>query len=145
MQSLPFRICTLLIFCIISSSSMNAAEPIPLAKVAPLLKQHCSKCHDSSALKPKGGLKIDKLNPDFIQGKDVDHWQEVLNRLNFGDMPPKEEPQIGSADRELIAGWIVQEMRLAALTKNPITYFRRLTRREYERTMQDLLGIGIEF
>lgn len=36
-------------------------------------------------------------------------------------------------------------MRRAALTKNTITQFRRLTRREYERTMQDLLGVGIEF
>jgi len=46
---------------------------------------------------------------------------EVLNRLNFGDMPPKEEPQIGNADRELITGWIVQEMRRDTLTKLPTT------------------------
>ncbi len=135
----------MVLFIAAYSPTVRAAEPIPLARVAPLLKQHCSKCHDSSAVKPKGGLKIDKLNTDLLKGKDIDHWQEVLNRLNFGDMPPKEEPQIGNADRELIAGWIVQEMRRAALTKNPITHFRRLTRREYEQTMQDLLGFGIDF
>jgi len=145
MQSLHFKICTLLILCVMGGSSLNAAEPIPFTKVAPLIKQHCSKCHDSSVVKPKGNLKIDKLNIDLVQGKDGDQWQEVLNRLNFGDMPPKEEPQIGNTDREMITGWIVQEMRRAALTKNTITQFRRLTRREYERTMQDLLGVGIEF
>jgi len=121
MQSLHFKICTLLILCAMGSSSMNAAEPIPFTKVAPLIKQHCSKCHDSSVVKPKGKLKIDKLNTDLVQGKDGDQWQEVLNRLNFGDMPPKEEPQIGNADRELITGWIVQEMRRDTLTKLPTT------------------------
>ena len=121
MQRVHFKICTLLILCAMGSSSMNAAEPIPFTKVAPLIKQHCSKCHDSSVVKPKGKLKIDKLNIDLVQGKDGDHWQEVLNRLNFGDMPPKEEPQIGNADRELITGWIVQEMRRDTLTKLPTT------------------------
>ncbi|MGZ0166320.1 MAG: DUF1587 domain-containing protein, partial [Planctomycetales bacterium] len=32
-----------------------------------------------------------------------------------------------------------------ALAGNPTTHFRRLTRREYERTMQDLLGLEIGF
>ena len=122
-----------------------AAEPVPFAKVAPLLKQHCHKCHGAEGDKPKGELRIDKLNADLINGKDGEQWQEVLNRLNFGDMPPKDEPQLTTADRELITGWILQEMRRAALTKNPAAHFRRLTRREYERTMQDLLGLSIEF
>lgn len=89
MQRVHFKICTLLILCAMGGSSINAAEPIPFTKVAPILKQHCSKCHDSSVVKPKGKLKLDKLNTDLVQGKDGDHWQEVLNRLNFGDMPPK--------------------------------------------------------
>lgn len=145
MRKVEHNICVLLLLCFMCDSSIIAAEPIPFTKVSPILKQHCSKCHDSSGVKPKGGLRIDKLDPDLTKGKDGDHWQEVLNRINFGDMPPKDEPKLGNADREMITGWIVQEMRRAALTRNPITHFRRLTRREYERTMQDLLGIGIEF
>lgn len=145
MQSVSFKFCSMLVLWGASWSSLRAAEPIPFAKVAPLLKQHCLNCHGSTVDKPKGELRIDKLNPDLVQGKDGEHWQEVLNRLNFGDMPPKDEPQLAEADRQLITGWIVQEMRRAALTKNPATHFRRLTRREYERTMQDLLGLGIEF
>src|SRR5206468_6225136 len=39
----------------------------------------------------------------------------------------------------------VQERRRAAQAKNQATSFRRLTRREYERTMQDLLGLPIDF
>lgn len=140
-----FVLCCAMLLWAVGAGSLRAAEPISFDKVAPLLKQHCFKCHGATAGKSKVELRIDKLNPDLISGKDGDHWQEVLNRLNFGDMPPKEEPALAKGDRELIAGWIVQEMRRAALTKNPVTHFRRLTRREYERTMQDLLGIGIAF
>jgi hypothetical protein len=144
MPRVRFNPCTI-VSLMLATLSAYAAEPIPFAKVSGLLKQHCHKCHGLTDNKPKGELRIDKLNPDLIQGNDGDHWQEVLNRLNFGDMPPKDEPQLAKAERELITGWIVQEMRRAALTKNPATHFRRLTRREYERTMQDLLGLSIEF
>ncbi len=149
MPSVRFNLYTLVSLMLAAMSataqSPHAAEPIPFAKVSVLLKQHCQKCHGLTDNKPKGELRIDKLNPDLIQGNDGDHWQEVLNRLNFGDMPPQDEPPLAKAERELITGWIVQEMRRAALTKNPATHFRRLTRREYQRTMQDLLGLSIEF
>lgn len=145
MKTVSVPLASLVVVGVLSGLPLHAAEPIPFAKVAPLFKTHCQKCHDSNDPKPKGGLRIDRLNPDLIQGKDGDHWQEVLNRLNFGDMPPKESPPLAKADRELMTGWIVQELRRAALTKNPITHFRRLTRKEYERTLQDLLGLNIEF
>src|SRR5207247_1278710 len=71
--------------------------------------------------------------------------RDVLDRLNFGDMPPAKEPALKKEDRELMTAWIVQERRRAALAKNQATSFRRLTRREYERTLQDLLGLPIDF
>src|SRR5258706_6060662 len=44
-----------------------------------------------------------------------------------------------------MTGWTTQAHRRAALEKNETRNSRRLTRREYERTMQDLLGLPIEF
>ena len=122
---------------------LRADEPIPFARVAPLFQKHCYGCH--GAEKPKGKLRIDKLDPDFVKGNDGDHWRDVLDRLNFGDMPPAKEPALKKEDRELMTAWLAQERRRAALAKNQATHFRRLTRREYERTMQDLLGLPIEF
>src|SRR5262249_54562968 len=118
-------------------------ESVPYERVAPLFQKSCFGCH--GVAKPKGDLRIDKLNPDFVKGKDGDHWRDVLDRLSFGDMPPPTAPALQKEDRELMAAWIAQELRRAALAKNQATYFRRLTRREYERTMQDLFGLPIEF
>lgn len=120
-----------------------ADEVIPFARVAPLFEKHCHGCHGEK--KPKGDLRIDKLNPDLVKGNDGDHWRDVLDRLNFGDMPPAKEPELKKEDRDLMTTWLAQERRKAALAKNQATHFRRLTRREYERTMQDLLGLPIEF
>lgn len=118
-------------------------DEIPFTRVAPLLQKHCYKCH--GAEKAKGKLRIDKLSPDLVKGNDGDHWRDVLDRLNFGDMPPASEPALKKEDRELMTAWLTQEHRRAALAKNQATHFRRLTRREYERTMQDLLGLPIDF
>lgn len=123
--------------------ALRADEPVPFTRVAALFQKHCHGCHGSE--KAKGKLRIDKLNPDFLKGKDQDHWRDVLDRLNFGDMPPAKEPPLKKEDRELMTTWLTQEHRRAALAKNQTTHFRRLTRREYERTMQDLLGLPIEF
>src|SRR6185437_9704860 len=54
-------------------------------------------------------------------------------------------PPLAKEDRSLLTSWLMQERRRAELARNPATHFRRLTRREYERTMQDLLGLPIEF
>ncbi|MBY0524034.1 MAG: DUF1587 domain-containing protein, partial [Gemmataceae bacterium] len=121
----------------------RADEMLRYERVAPLFQKHCHGCHGAD--KAKGKLRIDKLDADFIKGKDGDHWRDVVDRLNFGDMPPATEPALKKEDRELMTAWIDQERRRAALVKNQATHFRRLTRREYERTMQDLLGLPIEF
>jgi mono/diheme cytochrome c family protein len=124
-------------------ASVRADEPIPFDRVAPLFQKHCHGCHGSE--KAKGDLRIDKLNPDFIKGSDGDHWRDVLDRLNFGDMPPAKAPPLAKEDRERMTTWLNQERRRAALAKNQPNQFRRLTRREYERTLQDLLGLPIEY
>lgn len=140
-----FRRCILAISAIVIGFAPKAlrADDIPFARVAPLFQKHCFGCHGSE--KAKGKLRIDKLNPDLVKGNDGDHWREVHDRLNFGDMPPAKEPALKKEDRELMTAWLTQERRRASLAKNQTTHFRRLTRREYERTMQDLLGLPIDF
>src|SRR4051794_8594299 len=124
-------------------TALRADEPVPFARVQSLFRKHCYSCHGIE--KPKGKLRIDKLDPDFVKGNDGNHWLVVKDRLEFGDMPPEKEPALGKEDRELMTSWIAQGHRQAELAKSRAPTFRRLTRREYERTMQDLLGLPIAF
>src|SRR5262245_33905257 len=59
-----------------TGTELRADEAIPFARVAPLFKKHCHCCHGLE--QAKGKLRIDKLNPDFVKGNDLDHWRDVL-------------------------------------------------------------------
>lgn len=122
---------------------VRADEPVTFARVAPLFQKHCYSCHGVE--KPKGKLRLDQLDTDFVKGNDGGRWRGVIERLEFGDMPPTTEPALKKEDRELMLAWIAHGLRQGALAKNEATNFRRLTRREYELTMQELLGLPIEF
>jgi mono/diheme cytochrome c family protein len=122
---------------------LRADEPVPFAPLEALFRNHCYSCHGIE--KPKGKFRIDKLDPAFVSGKDREGWSIVKDRLEFGDMPPATEPALKKEDRELMTAWIAKGRRRAEPAKLEAPTFRRLTRREYERTMQDLLGLPIEF
>jgi mono/diheme cytochrome c family protein len=121
----------------------GVAVPETFEQIAPLFRQHCGACH--GAEKAEGELRLDRLNPDLAAGPDRDRWREVFDRLNLGDMPPEKAPTLPETDRERLTNWLLREMKRAELARNPATHFRRLTRLEYERTMQDLLGLPLEF
>src|ERR1700760_986618 len=59
--------------------------------VEAFLAKHCVRCHGPE--KKKGELRIDKLSRDFNTGADTQHWAEVIERINSGEMPPKNEPK----------------------------------------------------
>lgn len=114
--------------------------------VRPVLKAFCYHCHgpDNS----KGGLRLDQLNPDLINGPDAETWHDTLDQLNLGEMPPPKEKQPSVAQRRLLTQWLVSALRDAAEAKRfkeGRVMTRRLTRYEYANTMRDLLGVNFNF
>ncbi len=67
---------------------LAAAQPQPgLEQIArPFFTEHCTKCHCEK--KHKGDLRVDNLPIDFDSPKIMGHWEEIMNRINSGDMPP---------------------------------------------------------
>jgi mono/diheme cytochrome c family protein len=106
------------------------------------LEKHCVRCH--GAEKKKGELRIDKLSRDFKAGADTHRWAEVIERVNAGDMPPKNEPR---PTRGEIAAFVtdldarLKEGRAARMASRPPVAHYRLSRKEYQNTVYDLLGV----
>jgi hypothetical protein len=123
--------------------SLRAEDAVPYSSVKVLFEKHCYSCHGTED--PEGELRIDRLDADFANGTDGDPWLSVMDRLEFGDMPPETEAPLQQQDRQLMIDWIASGRRQAELAQHEFPTFRRLTRHEYERTMQDLLGLEIEF
>jgi hypothetical protein len=122
------------------AQSVNAGDEnqSPQVRSTAFFVAHCYKCHDE---KTEGDLSIRKLDTDIIHGKDVQVWQEVLHRLNFGDMPPKEETPPKTDDLLETIDWLTLQLAAAESSNNPALTARlprRLTNREYRNTLRNL-------
>ena len=111
--------------------------------VLPVLEANCFKCHGPE--KQKGKLRLDTLSTDLLNDRPAaETWHDVRDVLNLGEMPPDDEPDLASADRQKITAWITQEIDTLIAKKSATgghTVLRRLNRSEYQNTMRDLLGI----
>jgi hypothetical protein len=131
----------------LATISALAASP-SLCVSAPLregfLKEYCIKCHGPD--KQSGDRRFDKLTSDIQTPDDALLWQEILDQLNLGEMPPKKEKQPQKA--ELLAAVDAITQSLADATQRfkgtgSHTALRRLNSFEYQQTIGDLLGLNV--
>jgi hypothetical protein len=118
------------------TSTAQAATPA----IQPFLEQHCMDCHDAEM--KKGGLDLSALSTDGADSAALKKWVRVFDRVAAGEMPPPKKKQ-PSQDA-------VQDF-MAALGGDLVvksnahkgTVLRRLNRREYQNTINDLLGVKV--
>ena len=79
-------------------------------------------------------------------------WENVVHQINEGEMPPEDEPQMSSADKDFFLKnlkSILDKLGTEDLGDPGPALLRRLTRREYNNTIRDIfgvdLGLGKEF
>lgn len=125
-----------------------AAEPVEAVlpeKHFTFLEKYCLECHDS--LSEKGGIDLETLSFDLGTIESAEMWQKVLNTLNSGEMPPEDEAQPTFEEKagllEELSSQLVVARKLLSDTGGEIT-MRRLNRREYENTIEELLGVSID-
>ncbi len=122
------------------------SQPEFARHVRPLLQEFCLRCHGDK--KQEADLRLDLLDPDMVTGADAETWHDILNKLNLGEMPPKEEPQFADRQRETVVDWLTGELQRAAQARRSTgshVVLRRLTRYEYNHTLRDLLGLDRNF
>ncbi|MEM7011266.1 MAG: DUF1592 domain-containing protein [Verrucomicrobiota bacterium] len=123
--------------CLLCGPSAAAEESFE-----PFLKAHCVRCHGPE--KEKGDLRIDELSRDFKAGIDGHLWAEVVERINAGEMPPEDEPQPSETEIAAVISQLdekIREGRQARMAARPPVAHYRLSRKEYQNTVYDLLGV----
>lgn len=118
------------------------------SKVAPQLREfvtkHCQDCH--SGADADGHFDIASLTFDLAAPEAEARWVRIFDRVHEGEMPPPGVERPAAAESEAFlqttGDWIrsFQQARTAEFGR---VRARRLTRREIERSLHDLLGIDI--
>ena len=130
---------------IAQDTSVTDQLPVMPEKHFEFFENYCVECHDD--LTEEGGLNLYDLPFDLGTLQSAETWQKVLNSINSGEMPPEDEKQPTPEDKvvflEELSNKLVAARSLLSDTGGEIT-MRRLNRREYENTIEDLLGVRID-
>ena len=109
-----------------------AAETLlPVKVLRPFIGKNCVRCHGPE--KQKGKLRLYTLALAIPDNTTAQRWQDVLDVLNAGDMPPEKEPQPAAAELTAVLGALTDGLKLARRRlsdQGRESTVRRLNRRE---------------
>jgi mono/diheme cytochrome c family protein len=140
--SAAFRFCAAFVAC---CASLHAEPPVALPKTTrTFIDQHCVSCHEGS--EAEAGLDLKSLSFDLADTKAAARWVRIHDRVHDGEMPPKDadkvDKQLAEEFLKATGDWIQQHQKKVHQEIGRVRG-RRLTRREIERSLHDLLGIDI--
>ncbi len=110
--------------------------------VRPLLQKHCLRCHGGE--KPKGDVDLKKFGDEESLRGDRDLWGRVVEALIERTMPPpgnRAGPNEDDRQRAAASIRAILDASDGALDPGP-ALVQRLTRRQYNDTIRDLLGVN---
>ncbi|MBK96765.1 MAG: hypothetical protein CMJ79_13790 [Planctomycetaceae bacterium] len=113
--------------------------------IQPIIRTYCYDCHNSDV--QEGKVRLDNLNPDLIGGPDAQRWHHALDMINQGDMPPEDAEHPDAATLDKLTDWIQVELvkSIKAHRNSNRVIMRRMTREQYTNTLQELLGVDVNF
>ncbi len=115
----------------------SADLPAPVREV---IDARCAGCHAADG---KGRLDLTALTFDPADGRNFARWAAVYDRVAAGEMPPKGK-HLDPAERQQLTDGLGAALRAADATRSATdgrATRRRLSRREYECVLRDLLKL----
>ncbi len=116
------------------------------AEIRPQLEKYCYECHGDK--KQKGGVNLAKVKGIEDVQHDPAQWEDVLQELRDGEMPPKmAKEQLAPDQRDKLMAWVertLDSLDAGAQVRDPgrVT-LHRLNRVEYNNTIRDLLDVDL--
>ena len=110
--------------------------------VMPIVQEFCIRCHGPE--KRKGDVRLDGVRSIDEIMLTAWEWETAREMLEFGDMPPEDEPSPSDLQRLTIIQWIDDALAYypedGAVDPGWFT-IHRLNKAEYRNTVRDLLGV----
>jgi mono/diheme cytochrome c family protein len=127
------------------SGSGKGAGPVLFERdVKPILAEYCFGCHGNA--KKKGDLTLEVFAKEEAVKGAPEVWEKVMKQVSNREMPPKEKSQPTIEQRNLVVGWITDNL-FPCDCDHPdpgrVT-IHRFNRAEYNNTIRDLLGVDFK-
>lgn len=127
---------------ILSFAAAGLLSTFAKADPQAFFEQHCIQCHGPE--KQKGKLRLDGSQWDWAEQAKLDLWQEIIDRIESGEMPPEEEPRPPLAERRSILSHLREGLAETTTMSSPKqVIFRRLNRAQYRNSIRDLLDLDL--
>lgn len=110
-------------------------------RVRTFASRYCFECHGDSP--GEGGLNMASLDSSLSDPVAFAAWERIFDRVEDGEMPPADAEQPAREDELAFLDQLGDPLRKAHRTTKG-TVLRRLNRREYQNTMNDLFGTHLE-
>ena len=104
------------------------------------LNRNCLACHGTE--RQENDRRFDNLGNDFSKSETLVAWQEILDQLNLGEMPPVDSPQPSREATSQFTERLTLKLKSAYAARRSTegqTILRRLNRHELRNTFRDLL------
>ncbi len=118
---------------------VSAASPAE-GDMAAFTDRHCSSCHND--VDKEGGLDLTSLKYEPADPANFMAWVKVHDRVQTGEMPPKEKKRPVAAEVSTFLGGLSSELiatERAVVAREGRAARRRLNSYEYENSLRDLL------
>jgi hypothetical protein len=133
---------------LVTAASLTAAHAAGAdwQPVRPIMEKYCIECHGGK--RTRGGVDLKQVLDDPQVAGNFELWEKVAHAMASGDMPPEDDPQLATPEKELVTKWLEGSLQAAAKENagdpGHVTV-RRLTNAEYDNTIRALTGIDYGF
>ena len=131
-----FLLITLLLVPILGAEDISYSEHI-----YPFLDKHCIECHGGKKVKAK--LDFTKIISEEAIKANFESWEEALELIHDGDMPPEERDQPTEQEKELFTKWYKQTFDKVEAHPG-FARPRRLSTQEYKNSLRDIFDFELE-
>ncbi len=123
--------------CALVALALAACFAPAFAEPAAFLTATCRDCHSEDV--QEGGLDLVSLSTDLSRPDVFARWERIYQRVAAGEMPPPTVDAPPEAARTAYLQSLSDDLSRAHAAEKE-TVLRRLNRREYQNTLNDLFG-----
>lgn len=111
------------------------------AQAGAFLERHCMECHDEEV--QKGGLNLSAMDWEPLDEAALAAWVRLFDRVEAGEMPPEKKPRPEAGELKVFLTALGSRLTAEHVARKG-TVLRRLNRREFANTLNDLFGTRVE-